>query len=107
MCKLCYLADGDSREAIILMMIYSIESNLNCVPPVRTEKKNLLCISFQFLQIFCIFFGSVLISEMFSIFRPGGAPQSKDEAVHRNRKQFQEKAAAFTLENLQLEKALE
>ena len=83
MCKLCYLADGDSREAIILRMIYSIESNLNCVPPVRTEKKNLLCISFHFLQIICIFFGSVLIGEMFIIFRLGGAPHSKDEAVHR------------------------
>ena len=31
-----------------------------------TEKKNLLCISVHFLQIICIFFGSVLISEMFS-----------------------------------------
>ena len=86
--KLCYLADGDSRETIILRMIYSIERKLNCVPSVRTERKNFLCISFHFLQIICIFFGSVLIGEMFSIFRPGGAPQSKDEAVHRNRKRF-------------------
>ena len=81
--KLCYLADGDSRETIILRMIYSIERKLNCVPSVRTEKGNFLCISFPFLQIICIFFGSVLIGEMFIIFRLGGAPHSKDEAVHR------------------------